>query len=93
MININSFDMYKVNFNNDYSYIDEYGDFKDGNSKWFDFMTGVQLLEYISSYSKDNDFWSFSIGNDKILIELFNPMSGECSNITIKYSVIYDTFK
>lgn len=40
-------------------------------------MSGDQVVEFILASVKDSDFWDINISDNKVIVEGFNPNTGE----------------
>ena len=76
---------YDVKITNIYSYINEYGDFSEQETKSCETITGEELIGKIKNWLNDDDVWEFVIKDNTIYISCFNPSSGETNDIKIEY--------
>ena len=85
---VNIFTKYKVHKKCKYSYKNEYGDFSYGHCEWTKELYCHEFLKLITDSIKDDEFCSISIVGNKIYIDLFNPNTGETSDIYYTYEEI-----
>ena len=76
---------YDVKITNRYSYINEYGDFSEQETKSCETITGEELIGKIKHWLNDGDVWEFVIRDNTIYISCFCPNSGETHDIKIEY--------
>lgn len=87
---INIMSKYQVKYKNKYSYRveDEVHDkiFKHGIHKWNRKMDGGKLIELIAHIMRESDFLEITSNETEIQITLFEPLTGESADITVKYT-------
>jgi len=79
---------YKVKYKCKYSYLNEYGDFSDGQVEWVKEMDGFEFIKFIAELFTDSEFLSVKTSDFRFYIEQFNPNTGEDGTCWINYEVI-----
>lgn len=91
MVNLSTFSKYKVDYVCKYSYINEEGDFSNGEVHRNEVMDGGKFLDWIGELIQDDMCVSLSVAAGKVFIEYFNPMNGEGSDHSFIYKEIKDS--
>ena len=74
---------YNIKFTNKYTYTNEEGDFSRGCESYIKNINGGELIEMLASFFGRTEFSSIDINDNTILINMFDPTTGETENITI----------
>lgn len=82
-MNINVMFKYKVSSYHKYSYRyrDDFGDieFKTENNRWTKIFDGFELTKFLSTRFSNSDNFEISFVDNKIIIDCFDPTTGETS--------------
>lgn len=71
------------------SYLNEYGEFRDyHNVEKIKDMNGGQLAEIIAKDLMDENCVGFRVGEENIMIELFNPRTGVGDDVFIQVKAV-----
>lgn len=90
MNNINIYEDYKIKVWTKYNYISQEDStpndivFSEADDYTEEVVNGGMLLEIVRLKLSDSDISSFSFIRNEIIIENFDPTSGECSTTVIK---------
>lgn len=81
---------YKVKFKQKRSYQDNDPEFEQApfiveTNKWQRTMPGFELLNYIMKVVQDTNMFEIHFGTDNVVIELFDPWTGNSEDITISW--------
>jgi len=68
---------YYVTIKTDGAHLNEEREFVDFKSKETSVIDGGSLLDLISNCLKDREMFSFTVKDNKIIFEHFNPQTGE----------------
>ena len=87
------FGNYKVKYKNKYSYIldkidDEYL-FSNDKAEWVKEMDGYSFIKFLIGLIEDREFFSIVTNENLIIIDHFDPCSGETSYIRIEFEEIF----
>ena len=77
---------YDVSCLTKYTYLNEDGDFADGTSNFSKVMYGGELIEILINCLKDYDVYTVHFANNRIIVESFDPHSGETSVTEIDFT-------
>lgn len=82
-MNINVFSNYEIEYNVDYSYLNEYKEFSNGTIKDIKKISGDKLIDMIKNLLSSSEIINVNINENEIYIETYNHY-GECSDIILK---------
>lgn len=82
-MDITVFGNYKVEFKGEYSYLNEDGDFSRDSYCETKIKSGGELIEIIARELKNNELIQFTIKDNVIYLNDFNPQTGEGSDAWI----------
>ena len=94
-MNICAFGKYRVDFQNNYTYIsdkefNEYA-YSKGKEEWIKDMEGGELINLIGKLMIDNYTIEISNYEDRVAITMFDPMDGTGSDIIVRYESLPDS--
>lgn len=79
---------YDVSCLTKYTYLNEEGDFAEGVSTFSKVMDGGELMEILINCLKDSDISTIRFLNNRIIVDNFDPHSGETSLTEIKFTEV-----
>lgn len=94
-MNINAFGKYRVDFQNNYTYISdkEFNEYtySEDKEEWTKDIEGGELMNLIGNLLIDSEVIDISDANENtISITMFNPMDGTGNDIQIRYEALPD---
>lgn len=96
-MNICAFGKYRVDFQNNYTYISdkEFGEYtySEGKEEWTKDMEGGELMNLISKLMIDTNTIGISNYEDGVVITTFDPMDGTGSDIIVRYEALPDNLQ
>jgi hypothetical protein len=81
---------YDVTINNEYTYLNEEGDFSSDKSVHSKIMDGSELANILANYLSDSNFWQLNKTAEGLYVSLFDPTTGETDEISIIVKEIRD---
>ena len=88
-MNVNIFSKYEVKYKCDYAY--RYGDgFQEDVVEWDKIMNSNELIDLVYNLCKLELFYDLYVKDNKIIVSLFNAMTGESADYKIEYKEVVE---